>query len=52
MQYFRTFHAAERALEGIEAAQTMRKEQVKRLGGWDAVGQAKFVGNCSEQPPK
>lgn len=29
--------------EGIEAINMMRKGQVKRLGGKDASGQAKFV---------
>lgn len=40
MQCFRT---AERTIEGIEAAHMMRKGQVKRLDGRDAIGQAKFV---------
>ena len=40
---FRSFHAAERTLEGIESMHMMRKGQVKRLGGRDSVGQAKFV---------
>ena len=43
MQCFRSFHTAERTLEGIEAAHMMRKGQVKRLAGRDSVGQAKFV---------
>ena len=43
MQCFRSFHTAERAIEGIEALHMMRKGQVKRLDGRDAVGQAKFV---------
>lgn len=43
MQCFRSSHAAERTLEGVEARHVMRKGQVKRLGGGDAVGQAKFV---------
>jgi hypothetical protein len=30
-------------MEGIEAVNMMRKGQVKRLGGNDAQGQAKFV---------
>ena len=42
-QCFRSFHTAERALEGIEAMHMMRKGQVKRLDGRDAVGQARFV---------
>ena len=45
MQCFRTFHTAERALEGVEALHMMRKGQVKRLDGKDAVGQAKFVAS-------
>jgi hypothetical protein len=43
MQCFRSFHTAERTIEGIEAAHRMRKGQVKRLGGRDTAGQAKFV---------
>ena len=43
MQCFRSFHTAERTLEGIESLHMMRKGQVKRLGGRDSVGQAKFV---------
>ena len=37
---FRSFHTAEKMLEGVEAPHMMRKGQVKRLGGRDAVGQA------------
>ncbi len=40
---FKTLHTAERTLEGIEAVNMMRKGQVKRISGNDAVGQAKFV---------
>src|ERR671938_449606 len=40
---FKSFHSAERTLEGIEAVNMMRKGQVKRLAGSDAQGQAKFV---------
>ena len=43
MQCFRSFHTAERTLEGIEAVHMMRKGQVRRLAGRDAAGQAKFV---------
>jgi transposase-like protein len=43
MQCFRSFHTAERTLEGVEALHMMRKGQVKRLDGSDAIGQAKFV---------
>lgn len=42
-QCFKTFHAAERTLEGIEAVNMIRKGQVKRLTGSDTAGQAKFV---------
>jgi IS6 family transposase len=45
MQCFRTFHTAERALEGVEAFHMMRKGQVKRLDGRDAVGQAQFIAS-------
>ncbi len=43
MQGFRSFHTAERTLEGVEALHMVRKGQVKRLDGRDALGQAKFV---------
>ncbi len=43
MQCFRSFHTAERTLEGVEALHMMKKGQVKRLSGDDVVGQAKFV---------
>lgn len=43
MQCFRSFHTAERTLEGVESMHMMRKGQVKRLGERDSVGQAKFV---------
>jgi transposase, IS6 family len=45
MQCFRSFHTAERTLEGIESLHMMRKGQVKRLDGRDAVGQARFVAS-------
>lgn len=45
MPCFRSFHTAERAIEGVEAIRVMRKGQVKRLDGSDAVGQAKFVAS-------
>jgi len=44
-QGFRSFHTAERTLEGVEAMHMMRKGQVKRLDGRDAMGQAKFVAS-------
>jgi IS6 family transposase len=43
MQCFRSFHTAERTLEGIESMHMMRKGQVKRLDGRDTAGQAKFI---------
>ncbi len=43
MQCFRSFGTAERTLSGVEAMWMMRKGQVKRLDGRDAVGQAKFI---------
>jgi IS6 family transposase len=42
-QCFKRFHTAERTLEGVEAVNMMRKGRVKRLGGSDAQGQAKFA---------
>jgi transposase, IS6 family len=42
-QCFKSFHTAERTLEGIEAMNMVRKGQVKRLAGGDAQGEAKFV---------
>jgi transposase, IS6 family len=44
-QCFKRFHKAERTLEGIEAVNVIRKGQVKRLAGSDAMGQAKFVAS-------
>jgi len=44
-QCFKSFHTAERTLEGIEAVNMMRKGQVKRLAGCDAQGQATFVAS-------
>ncbi len=41
MQAFRSFHTAERTIEGVEALHMMRKGQVKRLSGNDAMGQAR-----------
>ena len=42
-QCFRSFTTAERTLSGIEALHMMRKGQVKRISGEDALGQARFV---------
>lgn len=39
----RSFHTAERAIEGIEAVHMMRKGQIKKVDGRDTVGRAKFV---------
>jgi transposase, IS6 family len=44
-QCFKSFHAAERTLEGIESINMIRKGQVKRLAGSDARGQATFVAS-------
>jgi transposase-like protein len=44
-QCFKRFQTAERTIEGIEAVNMLRKGQVKRLVGNDAVGQAKFVAS-------
>jgi IS6 family transposase len=44
-QCFKSFHTAERTLEGIESINMIRKRQVKRLAGSDARGQAKFVAS-------
>ncbi len=44
-QCFKSFHTAERTLEGIEAMPMMRQGQVKRLAGSDAQGQATFVAS-------
>lgn len=43
MQCFHSFHNIERTIERMEAIYMMRKGQVKRLGGRDSAGQAKFV---------
>jgi transposase, IS6 family len=45
MQCFRSFHTAERAMEGVESMHMLKKGQVKRLGGRDVVGQAEFVAS-------
>lgn len=45
MQCFRSFHTAERTIEGVEAMHMMRKGQVKRLDRRDAISQAKFVAS-------
>jgi len=42
-QCFKSFHTAERTLEGIEAMNMIRKGQVKRLNRDDVMGQAQFV---------
>lgn len=40
---YRLFDTAERTLQGVEAMHMMRKGQVKRFDGRDALGQLKFV---------
>ncbi len=47
MQCFRSFHTAERTLEGVEALHMLRKGQVKRLSSEDVAGQAQFVQSLS-----
>jgi transposase, IS6 family len=42
---YRSFDTAERTLQGVEAVNMIRKGQVKRLVGNDAIGQAKFVAS-------
>jgi transposase-like protein len=42
---YRAFDTAERTLQGVEVVNMMRKGQVKRLDGSDALGQAQFVLN-------
>ncbi len=44
-QCFKSFHTAERTLEGMEAMNMIRKGQVKRLAGSDEQGRAKFVAS-------
>jgi IS6 family transposase len=44
-QCFKSFHTAERTIEGIEAINMIRKGQVKRLAESDARGQATFVAS-------
>jgi len=48
MQTFRSFHTAERTIEGIEALHMLHKGQVKRLSGDDAMVHAKFVATLFE----
>jgi transposase, IS6 family len=48
----RSFHTAERTLEGIEAMHMMRKGQVKRLAGSDAIGQASSLLRSFRWPPE
>jgi transposase-like protein len=47
-QCFKSFHTAERTLEGNEAVHVIRKGQVKRLAGSDAHGQSMFVASLFE----
>lgn len=48
-QCFKSFHTAERTLEGTEAMNMMRKGQVKRLSGSDAMGQEIFVASLFQK---
>ena len=43
MKCFRAFNTAERTLQGVEAMHMIKKGQVKRLDGRDALGQVKFI---------
>ena len=43
VQCFRSFHIAERTIEGVEALHMLGKGQAKRLNGRDSIGQARFV---------
>jgi hypothetical protein len=43
MQCFRSFHTAERTLEGVASLHMMWEGQVKRLDGSDSSGRAKFI---------
>jgi transposase, IS6 family len=45
MQCFRSFHTAERTIEGVESMHMMRKGQVKSVSGRDSAGQAKFIAS-------
>ena len=45
MQCFRAFDTAERTLQGL--MHMVKKGQVKRLDGRDAVAQAKFIESLS-----
>ena len=45
MQCFRSFHTAERTLEGAESTHMLRTGQAKRLDGRDSAGQEKFVAS-------
>jgi hypothetical protein len=42
---YRSFDTAERTLQGVEAVNMIRKGQVKKVGGNDAMEQAKFVAD-------
>lgn len=48
MLCFRSCHTAERTIEGVEALHMLRKGQVKRVDGRDAIGQARFIGSLFE----
>ena len=42
---YRSFDTAERTIKGVEFVNMIRKGEVKRLDGSDAMGQAKFVAS-------
>ncbi len=49
-QCFKTFHTAERTLEGVEAVNMMRKGQVKRLAINDIQGKGSLWLRCFRLP--
>jgi len=49
MQCFRSFHTAERTIEGVEALHMMRKGQLKRINEEDVVGQARLLENLFQK---
>jgi IS6 family transposase len=48
---YRTFDTAGRTIQGVEAVNMLRKGQVKRLDGSDAMGQAEFVASLFHIAP-
>jgi transposase-like protein len=51
-QCFESFYTAERTLEAIEAMNMMRKGQVKRLAGSDAMVRRGSLLHSFRSPPK